>query len=277
MNRQFGSKFRHYAVAVLTLCATSFAWQPCRVAAESATGTPKESMGKPALTAEEIVRRLEEKNAERLAALHKFQSTRVYRLQYHGFFGTRQAEAVVTFNYVSPDGREFQVISQSGSKFIIDHVIKGLIDGERESATEENRRRTALNARNYNFTLAAEETARDPSQYVLHLNPKNDNKFLYRGKIWVDARDFAVTRIEAEPAKSPSFWVKRSDVHHRYEKVGNFWLPAENETDSWIRLGGHALLSIEYKDYKITEAAPLEPIVNADAHSDAPTAGHQDR
>jgi hypothetical protein len=101
------------------------------------------------------------------------------------------------------------------------------------------------------------ETSEGGPTYVLAVEPKSHNKFLYRGKIWVDAKDYALTRIEAEPAKSPSFWVKKSEINHKYEKVDEFWLPAENRTDSTIRLGGHALLSIEYSDYKITEAAPL--------------------
>jgi hypothetical protein len=46
-------------------------------------------------------------------------------------------------------------------------------------------------------------------------------------------------------------------VKHRYVKVNDFWLPAENRTESVIRLGGKATLSIEYKDYNITKAAPL--------------------
>jgi hypothetical protein len=39
--------------------------------------------------------------------------------------------------------------------------------------------------------------------------------------------------------------------------VDDFWLPAENHTESVIRLGGRAILSIEYKDYKITKATAL--------------------
>jgi hypothetical protein len=46
-------------------------------------------------------------------------------------------------------------------------------------------------------------------------------------------------------------------VKHRYVKVNDFWLPAENHTESLIRLGGRAILSIEYKDYKIMKASPL--------------------
>lgn len=38
--------------------------------------------------------------------------------------------------------------------------------------------------------------------------------------------------------------------------MDDFWLPAENKTDSLIRMGGHAVLSIEYQDYKIIQAGP---------------------
>ena len=39
-------------------------------------------------------------------------------------------------------------------------------------------------------------------------------------------------RIEAEPAKNPSFWIKKTDIHHEYVKVGDFWLPADNKSVS---------------------------------------------
>jgi hypothetical protein len=38
----------------------------------------------------------------------------------------------------------------------------------------------------------------------------------------VDGIDFAVTHIEAEPAQNPSFWTKKSEIHHEYKKVGAF-------------------------------------------------------
>ncbi len=81
------------------------------------------------------------------------------------------------------------------------------------------------------------------------VSPKSRNKNVYRGKVWVDGIDFAVTQIEVEPAQNPSFWTKKSMIHHEYKKVGAFWLPAHNESVSYIRLGGG---TIEYKDYRVT-------------------------
>jgi hypothetical protein len=164
---------------------------------------------------------------------------------------------IVSVTYHAPNSKEFRVVSETGSKFIIDRVFKKLLEGEQEAANDENRRNTALSTENYSFTSAGFEVTPEGAQYVLNLLPRNRNKFLYRGKIWVDAKDFAVVRIEGEPAKNPSFWIKKTEVKHRYVKVNDFWLPAENHTESVMRLGGRAVLSIEYKDYRITRAAPV--------------------
>jgi outer membrane lipoprotein-sorting protein len=215
------------------------------------------------LPVEEVARKLEEKNAQRAAALDEFTSTRVYRMQYHGFPSDRGAEMVVNVTYHAPNVKEFHVVSQTGSKFVIDHVFRKLLEGEQEAANEENRQHTALSRQNYDFTFAGYETTPDGPEYVLNLLPKTKNKFLYRGKIWVDAKDFALVRIEGEPARNPSVWIKKTEVRHRYIKVNDFWLPAENHTESLIRLGGRAILSIEYKDYRITKAAPVYGIGHA--------------
>src|SRR5580698_847477 len=209
------------------------------------------------MPAGQVARRLQERNAERTAALNQFSGTRVYHMQYRGFPSDRDAEMVVNVTYRAPNAKEFTVVSQSGSKFIVDHVFAKLLEGEQEAANEENRRNTALTTENYDFTFAGYEETPDGERYVLNLVPKTRNKYLYRGKIWVDAKDFAVVRIEGEPAKNPSFWIKKTEVKHSYVKVNDFWLPAENRTESVIRLGGKATLSIEYKDYNITKAAPL--------------------
>jgi hypothetical protein len=44
-------------------------------------------------------------------------------------------------------------------------------------------------------------------------------------------------------------------VHHTYCKIADFWLPAENESYTDVRLGGHATLSIHYGDYKLVSGA----------------------
>lgn len=209
------------------------------------------------LNAEEVVTNLMQRNLERATALRAYQGTRVYRLDYHGFPGSRSAEMTVEVKYRSPDSKEFSVRSKNGSQLLIDRVFAKLMQSEKEALTKENQSRVALNNENYRFTLAGYESTPTGSTYVLSVEPVTNNKLLYRGRIWVDAEDFAVVRIDAVPAKNPSFWTKETRIEQVYGKVGDFWLPVSNRSTSAIRLGGHAYLTIDYKDYQITAATPL--------------------
>jgi hypothetical protein len=209
------------------------------------------------LNAEQVVNNLVQKNLERAQALMSYEGTRIYRLDYHGFPGARSAEMVVDVKYQSPASKEFTIRSETGSKLLIERVFNKLLQSEKEALAEENQKRTALNPDNYLFTMAGYETTPAGPVYILLVEPRAKNKFLYRGRIWVDANDFAVTRIEGEPAKNPSFWTKDTKIEQIYAKVGDFWLPALNRSASTIRLGGRASFSIEYKDYQITAATPL--------------------
>jgi hypothetical protein len=239
---------------VLSLVSASYP-----VCAQQNTGLGDSAQPAP-LSLEQILSNLEQRNAQRAAALQQFEGKRTYRMQYRGFPSDRDAEMVVKVTFHAPNSKEFTVVSQTGSKFVIDHIFKKLLEGEQEALKEENRHDTALTRQNYDFELAGYDTSPDGAQYVLRLLPKTKNKFLYRGKIWVDAQDFAVVRIEGEPGKNPSMWIKKTGIAHKYVKVDGFWLPAENHTESFIRLGGKATLSIEYQDYKILKTAPLNAV-----------------
>jgi hypothetical protein len=232
------------AVVIALLAATT----ATSVLAQDAMGRPQAAP----LSLNQVVDNLVRRNEERARALAHAEATRVYHLSYRGFPGDRDAEMTVEASYQSPNTKNFKVISESGSKVLLEHVFKKLLEGELEAAQPEINARTQLNRENYEFELAGYEPSETGGQYLLNVSPKAKNKFVYRGKIWVDAKDFAVTRIEAEPAQNPSFWTKKSEVHHEYEKVDDFWLPKRNESVSFVRMGGRATLTIDYSNYRLT-------------------------
>jgi len=244
-----------------TLILLALVAAACTAAAQQADANRPSTQRAP-LSADQVAANLEQRNAQRAAALEQFEGKRVYRMQYRGFPSDRDAEMVVKVSYHAPSSKEFTVVSETGSKFVINHILKKLLEGEQEAAKGDNRHDTALTRANYDFELAGYEASPQGGQYVLNLLPKTKNKFLYRGKIWVDANDFAVVRIQGEPGKNPSMWIKKTDIAHRYIKVEDFWLPAENHSESLVRLGGKATLSIEYQDYKIIKASPVHAAEN---------------
>ncbi len=222
--------------------------------------TPSSSTVSSPLSADQVVDNLVRQNEVRAKALLHSEATRLYHLVYRGFPGDREAAMTVQATFDSPSSKKFEVISQTGSKLIVDRVFKKLLESEQEAAQPAMSARIQLNRDNYSFELVGYEPSQTGGQYVLEVNPKVRSKYVYRGKIWVDATDFAVTHIDAEPAQNPSFWTKKSEIRHEYTKVKAFWLPARNESVSYIRLGGRATLTIEYKDYRVTDSRqPGEP------------------
>jgi hypothetical protein len=203
------------------------------------------------MSAEEIVGRMQRNNEQRAAALRAYEGKRCYRLSYRGFPAKRDAEIEVVAHYQAPESKSFDVVSESGSKLIQSKVFSRLLESEREAANAENQRQSALTAENYSFTLLGTRPSLYGGCYRLGVEPRRDNKFLYRGEICVNGADFAVESIDAEPAKNPSFWIKETRIKHSYEKIGQFWLPASNETVTKVRLGGTATLSILYSGYEV--------------------------
>ena len=224
------------------------------------------------LTVEQVVHNLVQMNLQRVQALHAYQGARTYRIEYKGFPGDRSAEMGVEVKCLSPGKREFVIQSTSGSKLIIDRVLKKLLEAEEEQLDPEIQRRSALNEDNYRFTLIGFENTPAGSRYMLSVEPRRKDKFLYRGRIWVDAGDFAVVRVEAEPAKNPSLWIKKADIVQVYAKVNDFWLPAYNHSATAVRLGGHADLTIEYKAYQITSASQVSGLPTSRSTLHAETA-----
>jgi len=208
------------------------------------------------LSTDQVVDNLIRRNQERAQALLQSEATRVYRIVSKGLPSDRVAEMTVEATYNRPSSKQFTIISQSGSKLIANRVFKKLLDSEKEAAQSAMSAKTQLNRDNYNFAFVGYEPSNTGGQYILRVYPKLRSKYVYRGLVLVDGADFAVTRIEAEPAENPSFWTKKSQIHQENGKVQGFWLPLRNESASYIRLGGRATLTIEYTDYRVHALQP---------------------
>lgn len=190
-------------------------------------------------------------NNARASALQAYQGTRTYQVSYKGFPKNLSAKAVVKIDFKAPDKKQFTIVSQEGSKLLVERVVKKALESETEAATPDFRNRSALSDANYSFKLIGNDSENGRSCYLLQVSPKREDKYLYDGRICVDAADFAVVRIDAKPAKNPSIWISKAHIDSRSKKVGEFWLPASLRSNSHVRVGGDAELDIDYGNYQI--------------------------
>lgn len=211
------------------------------------------------ISASEIVSKMVASNQKRAAALKKYTSQRIYELDYSGFPSKKQARMIVDATYKAPD-KQLNIVSEEGSEILRNRVLHKLVESELEANDRNNKIATALTQANYDFTLTGTEQKDGRNCYVLNVHPKTKSKFLYEGTVWVDSEEFAVVHIQGRPAKNPSFWTKAVEIEHKYGKFGTFWLPVTNKSVSSTRLGGHAVLSINYGIYSV------EPDLSASGH-----------
>jgi hypothetical protein len=198
-------------------------------------------------TADEVVAKMVAHDNARQARLRGYTANRRYVLENRGHH--KRAEMLVRVIGREDGSKQFQVVSESGWGGARKHVFPRLLQAETEAARPDLRARSRITPENYKFAMTGMENVRSRSAYVLEIEPKTPNKYLARGRIWVDADEYAIMRVEGQPAKNPSFWLKSVHFAHDYGKSGPFWFPVLDRSVTDVRIFGVTEMTIEYFDY----------------------------
>jgi hypothetical protein len=194
-----------------------------------------------------VVARMLAHDAERQAALHAYTASRRYVLENRNHH--KRAEMLVRMLYREDGSKQFEVVSTDGWDGARKHVFPRLLEAEVEAGRPDLRDRSRITPENYSFEITGAECVRGRWAYVIAIQPKTSNKYLVRGRIWVDAEEYAIVRIEGEPAKNPSFWFKSVHFVHEYDKSGPFWFPMADHSVTDVRIFGATEMTIDYFDY----------------------------
>jgi len=198
-------------------------------------------------TAEEVVAKMMERDDQRQASLHGYTAIRRYVLENQRHH--KRAEMVVRMACLEDGSKQFQIVSETGWGGARNHVFPRLLESESEASVPDARERSRITPQNYSFEMLGTDTINGRAAYVIAITPKTQNKYLVRARIWVDADEYAIVRIEGVPAKNPSFWIKSVHFVHTYEKNGPFWFPASDRSVTDVRIFGSTEMTIEYFDY----------------------------
>jgi outer membrane lipoprotein-sorting protein len=202
-------------------------------------------------SADDVVAKMMQFDAARQSELTGYTAIR----RYVAVNKKRHAEMVVRVSCDSSGAKEFTIVSEDGSGSIRNHVFHKLLSEETEASRRGTRKDTRLIPDNYEFQMVGREALETGSAFVLSVVPRTSNKYLVDGKIWVDANDYSIVRIEGKPAKNPSFWVRSVHFVHTYQKVGQFWFASSTRTTSEIRMFGESELTIDNSDYNLNPPA----------------------
>jgi hypothetical protein len=251
-----GKRWAVIALALGTASTASIAQSQSFAAKTAEATTPSRYDGPAGLTGDEVIAKMLERNHLRNEQLQRYSAVRTYEIR--NLEGKLAAQAVVRIDYQAPDKKTFNKTAEKGSGIVRHLVFDGLMQSESETSSGREHHNSAITAANYAFVLAGEEDLGPYHCFVLEATPKRKDKYLFEGKIWIEAEDFAVVKIAGHPAKKPSFWINRVDFVRQYQRIDGFWLPCRDETHVDVKIYGRRVFTVDHQQYKINPATPLQ-------------------
>ena len=211
------------------------------------SGIQTQAQQKPTMHADEVIAQLVAHDAEREKLGGGYTGHRRYVLENQRL--NKQAEMLVTVSCDGDGRKHLEIVSEEGWQSANSHVLQKMLESEEETSQPEKRSATRVALENYSFELLGTEVVDGRLAYVLRVLPKRQDRYLFEGRIWVDAEDFAMVQAEGRPAKSPSFWTRSIHFVARYHKSGDFWFPLSTESVTEARIFGKTNVTINYFGY----------------------------
>jgi outer membrane lipoprotein-sorting protein len=169
---------------------------------------------------------------------------------------TAAAEMTVRTEYRKETGKTYTILSQSGSGFIVTHVLGAILDREKEINRPGIREHSWLISANYQMNLKPGGIDRKDGRdcAALTISPWHKAPNLIEGTIWVDARDGSIVRLEGVTSESPSIFTGASHLMRQYANVNGFAMATHARAVSDSFLLGRTIITIDYQNYQIQTA-----------------------
>lgn len=215
-------------------------------------------------TAEDsILRRVDEAENRRSANLLSYTVHEHYSVLRNGV-KTPVAEMDVDTTYAKGQGKTFTVRSRSGSRFFQQRVLDRLLHEEEQLSRPGTREHVLMNSTNYSMKAAGEETVGGRRCFVLQMTPRSRKSYLLNSRIWVDAKDYGLVRIEGKPSAAPSFFIGNPTIIREYGRVEGFALANRSHATTSTFLLGTTEIIIDYTNYQVKTGGPAEGLpINA--------------
>jgi hypothetical protein len=212
---------------------------------------PSHAQSDPAPDSNEIIHRIDAAVALRAKSIASYTVQEQYNL-YRNRAADPSAQETIRTVYNRATGKEYTTLAQSGSDLFRSAVIDKLLAGEKDLNLPANREASWITSANYEMQPHPGTVQKNGRDCILvDIKPRRKSPHLFEGKIWVDATDFTVVRLEGTPSQSPSIFAGQSTVARDYAPVKGFAMATHAEAHAHSALLGDTVLIIEYTGYQI--------------------------
>jgi hypothetical protein len=153
-------------------------------------------------------------------------------------------------------GFRYEIVSERGSDYVREKVLKTLLHREQELIAAGNAGRAEINGENYEFAEGAD--AQDPQggERTVLLKPKRKDVLLVDGRMVINQEGTELLRVEGRLSKNPSFWTSLVNVIRHYARVDGVRVPIATESTAKVKFAGLSYLDVHY-EYETINGRPV--------------------
>jgi hypothetical protein len=169
------------------------------------------------------------------------------------------AEMTVKMTYQKGIGKDYVILSKSGSSLIQGVGLQPLLDHEKSINNPAKVSESWFTSANYEMHLKPGTTQSiDGRQCVaLSITPRHKASNMIDGTIWIDADTHTLVQVEGTASKNPSVFAATTKMMRGYANMHGYAMATHARAESSSPLFGRTVVVIDYSDYQF-EIHPAE-------------------
>lgn len=163
------------------------------------------------------------------------------------------AEMTIQTVFRRETGKSYTILSESGSEFIRNHVLRTLLDNEKTLNLPGTVEHSWLTSANYEMQLkpGGVQLLDERQCLALTITPRRKATNMIEGTILVDAKDGSIVQLDGTATQSASIFTGAAQVMRHYVNVNGFSMATQARAVSDSFILGRTTVTIDYRDYKI--------------------------
>ena len=150
-------------------------------------------------------------------------------------------------------GFRYEIVSERGSDYVRDKVLKTLLRREQEVIAAGMADRAELSEANYTFSEM--DAAGRGVRYIL-LKPKRKDVLLVDGRMVLNQDGTELLRVEGRLSKNPSFWTSLVNVIRQFARIDGVRVPVSTESIAKLKFAGMSRMNVDY-EYETINGRPV--------------------
>ncbi len=170
-------------------------------------------------------------------------------------------------SYAAPNTLKFKPVKFNGDNFVKNNVLVRLLQSEVDHVVKQESSLTAVNEKNYKFSLKSSEVLDGRPVYVYNVKPVKKRVGLFKGKVFIDASTGSIVKAEGSMVKSPSIFIRKMEFVQDYAEVAGFVFPTHIHSVAKVRIIGRTIVDIFHRDYQPKASTDVRTASNSFATS----------